>query len=287
MATPIHAVDNPEGVARRCTLPDASFDAAWTSIKVEVGVQERLLAQSLLTLTVRQKLPFEAAPLHGLILLTGAPGTGKTTLSRGLANQVAKQLPGTRTTYIEIDPHALTSSSLGRSQQAAAKLFERTIPEMAMQGAAIVLLDELETLAVSRHKLSFDANPIDVHRATDAVLSGLDRLTGRADRQALDPALCARAHLSHLALVKLHVTHHFGAAREDADCDGFSAHAEVVHHGRRNAHLASGRASGIDRDVLHAHFVLGRHRRAAIRIHGAAVIERFAVIDGGGCSRIA
>ena len=39
------------------------------------------------------------------------------------------------------------------------KLFEQTIPEMAMGGAAIVLLDEVETLAVSRHKLSLDANP--------------------------------------------------------------------------------------------------------------------------------
>lgn len=204
-------LDNPEGVARRCKLPDPSFDAAWTSIKVAEGVQERLVAQALLALTVRQKLSFEAAPLHGLILLTGAPGTGKTTLARGLANQIAKQLPGTNTTYIEIDPHALTSSSLGRSQQAASKLFEQTIPEMAMHGVAIVLLDELETLAVSRHKLSLDANPIDVHRATDAVLAGMDRLT-REHRnvlligttnfpKALDSAVISRAdHIEAIGL---------------------------------------------------------------------------------------
>lgn len=150
-------MSNPDGVARRCPLPnDDQFGPAWTSIKVPNGVRERLLAQSLLAFTVRQKLPFEAAPLHGLILLSGAPGTGKTTLARGLANQVAKHLPGAKSTFVEIDPHALTSSALGRSQQAVAKLFEQTIPELAMEGAAIVLLDEVETLAVSRHQLSFE-----------------------------------------------------------------------------------------------------------------------------------
>jgi pachytene checkpoint protein 2 len=175
------------------------------------GVRERLLAQSLLSFTVRQKLPFESAPLHGLILLTGAPGTGKTTLARGLANQIAKQLSGTKCTYVEVDPHALMSSAHGRSQQAVAKLFEQTIPEIAMNGVAIVLLDELETLAVSRHKLSLDANPIDVHRATDAALAGMDRLT-REHRnvlligttnfpKALDKAVLSRAdHVEEIEL---------------------------------------------------------------------------------------
>jgi len=164
-----------------------------------------------LSLTIRRKLPFESAPLHGLILLTGVPGTGKTTLSRGLAHEVAKRLPDKKCTYAEIEPHAPTSSELGRSQQAVAKLFEQTLPELAIDGVAIVLLDELETLAVSRHQLSLEANPIDVHRATDAVLAGMDRLT-REHRnvlligttnfsKALDQAVISRAdHVEEIGL---------------------------------------------------------------------------------------
>jgi AAA+ superfamily predicted ATPase len=103
------------------------------------------------------------------------------------------------------------SSAHGRSQQAVAKLFEQTIPELAMHGAAIVLLDEVETLAVSRHQLSLDANPIDVHRATDAALAGMDRLT-REHRnvlliattnfpKALDKAVLSRAdHIEEIGL---------------------------------------------------------------------------------------
>lgn len=207
----INAVDSPAGVVQTCALPSPAFEPAWSAIKIDETVRERLLAQALLSLTVRQQLSFEQAPLHGLVLLEGPPGTGKTSLARGLANEVARRLPRSRTRFVEIDPHALTSSALGRSQQAVAKLFDQTLPEMAMGGVAIVLLDELETLAVSRKRLSMETNPIDVHRATDAALAGMDRLT-REHRnvlliattnfpEALDDAVISRAdHIERIGL---------------------------------------------------------------------------------------
>jgi AAA+ superfamily predicted ATPase len=132
-------------------------------------------------------------------------GTGKTSLARGLAHRIAESFCGAKFQLLEVEPHALTSSAMGKTQRAVSDLFSQSISEAAEAGPTIVLLDEVETLAADRSKMSLEANPIDIHRATDAVLVQLDMLAERHSNllfvatsnfpEAVDSAFTSRCDL--------------------------------------------------------------------------------------------
>ena len=168
----------PAGIVGVHVLPADHHEGPWDSIVTPPGLKERLLGTALLMLRHGRSLSQLNGAPHGLILLSGPPGTGKTTLCQGLAQKVALAL-STRgaTTFIEIDPHAFPSDMLGEGPRAVMRLFSDTLPELAARRPhTVVLVDEIEALAVRRSAASFDTNPVDVHRATDALLSGLDTL---------------------------------------------------------------------------------------------------------------
>lgn len=201
----VNDVALPKGVQTIRTLPDGRLADLWDSIIVEPDLKQRLLSQAMLNFTLRGKVPRTVIPLHGVILLVGLPGTGKTSLARGLANRVAQSFKRANFRLLEVEPHALTSSAMGKTQRAVSELFSQAISEAAAGGPTIVLLDEVETLAVDRSKLSLDANPVDVHRATDAVLVQLDALADAHPNllflatsnfpQAIDAAFTSRCDL--------------------------------------------------------------------------------------------
>lgn len=175
---PAHIGEIPaaKGIASVTVLPSDELGKLWDSIFVDDAIKDQLLAQAALSFTLRARVSRAVIPLHGVILLVGPPGTGKTSLARGLASRVAGSFPKQKFRLVEVDPHALTSAALGKTQRAVTDLFAGTIVEYAAGSSTIVLLDEVETLAADRTKLSLEANPIDVHRATDAVLTQLDAL---------------------------------------------------------------------------------------------------------------
>ena len=195
----------PKGIHRSWKLPDKSLGDLWDSIVMDEAIKKQLLSQAIVNFTVRPKVERTVLPLHGVILLVGPPGTGKTSLARGLAHRVAESFSSAKFRLLEVEPHTLTSSAMGKTQRAVADLFSQSIAESAAAGPTIVLLDEVETLAADRAKLSLEANPVYVHRATDAVLVQLDMLAERNPHllfvatsnfpQAVDSAFLSRCDM--------------------------------------------------------------------------------------------
>ena len=184
-------------------LPAPEWDQYWDRIFVPDEVKRRMFNYARFTLTRRKMFSLVGLPVHGIALVRGKPGTGKSSLVRGLAQRLSKEVFDGELLFAEVNAHALPSQMLGDSQRNTANLLERALPELSEKGhPMVVLIDEVDSIAVDRDRASGGTDPVDVARATEAALQGLDHLAATAPNmvifatsnfaQAIDPAFLSR-----------------------------------------------------------------------------------------------
>lgn len=108
-------------------------------------------------------------------------GSGKSTLCRALAQKLSIRLGDSfpRSTLIEINTNAMLSKYFGESGKLIGAMFEKIYAMAQDQSTLIcVVMDEVETIAGSRERSTSGSECGDGLRATNQLLTALDRLRG-------------------------------------------------------------------------------------------------------------
>lgn len=195
------------GFSEWLMLPEPGWDQYWDRIYVPEEIKRRMYNYARFSLSRRKTFSLVGLPIHGIALLRGKPGTGKSSLVKGLANKLATEIGDGELLFAEVNAHALPSQMLGDSQRNTVNLLERALPELAEKGhPVVVLIDEVDSIATDRDRASAGTDPVDVARATEAALQGLDHLAAAAPNmvifatsnfpQAIDPAFLSRLDMT-------------------------------------------------------------------------------------------
>ncbi|PWY86915.1 pachytene checkpoint component Pch2 [Aspergillus heteromorphus CBS 117.55] len=167
--------------ARILVLPSIDLDGLWESLQFDLPIQSRLLSaiSRMVSFSV-QRLGKWVITWNRLILIWGPPGTGKTSLCRGLSQKLAirlgKHYP--RSKLFEVNAHSLGSKFFGESGKLVGRMFENieSLLEEEDDTFVCVFIDEIETLASRRDRALNGNEPFDAIRAVNALLTGLDKL---------------------------------------------------------------------------------------------------------------
>jgi pachytene checkpoint protein 2 len=164
-------------------LPHASLHDAWSTLVFDDALPARLLRYlvRMVSMMSRPGLNLATFNWNRLCLLHGPPGSGKSTLCRALAQKLSIRLGNVfdRSMLVEINTNAMLSKYFGESGKLINAMFEN-IHTMSQDRSTLVcvVMDEVETIAGSRTKSTSGTECNDGMRATNQLLTALDRLRG-------------------------------------------------------------------------------------------------------------
>lgn len=165
-------------------LPSKHLVGIWDSLIFDDPIPAQLLRFTTRMMSIMKHKDLNPTIMNWnrLILLYGPPGTGKTSLCRALAQKLTIRL-GKQFTHgklVEVNSQTMLSKWFGESGKLVGKMFEQ-IHAMADDEDSLVcvLIDEVETLTGSREKAASGNEVGDALRATNQLLTALDRLRHR------------------------------------------------------------------------------------------------------------
>jgi SpoVK/Ycf46/Vps4 family AAA+-type ATPase len=190
-------------------VPRPDFERVWESLVFEDNLKSSLLRYAETALLFSDMgVDDTLVSCNRLVLLHGPPGTGKTSICKGLAQKLAVRLGRTFESgvLIEINAHSLFSKWFSESGKLVGKLFSKITALLANKALFVcVLIDEVESLTAARGQAS--SEPSDAIRVVNAMLTQIDQLKRFPNvlvlatsnlSAAIDVAFLDRADISRL-----------------------------------------------------------------------------------------
>ncbi|KAH0342556.1 AAA-domain-containing protein, partial [Aureobasidium melanogenum] len=173
--------------ARLINLPHESLAGVWERLKFDntqnINPEEilNMVFRTVTQLHQANKVS-EAMDINRLILFHGPPGCGKSTLCRALAQKLVIRLSRTFRggKLFEINTQDLLSKFYSESGKLISEMFDKVL-RMAHDGKELVcvLIDEIESIATSRQASTKNGECTDTVRATNQLLTALDRIRSK------------------------------------------------------------------------------------------------------------
>ena len=172
--------DENQTLAIRWSLPHQQFESLWETLQFDLPLKSQLM-KYVFTLIRFDKANINRNVIHcnHTVLLYGPPGCGKTTLCKGLAQKISIRMKELfhRFYFYELNAGSLFSKWFSQSSQNLSRFFEEIL-EMCSDPLTflIVLIDEIESLSLSRTSTLSSNEPSDMLRVVNTLLTQIDRL---------------------------------------------------------------------------------------------------------------